>query len=247
MVYLKSKKSDQISGVELYVRELFVKQKSTEWYPILNTVFLEGTEESTEDKVVAKLKSLEEALEKIDARLKTEVKQMCTKFNIQLRKRRDKQDIGDSDDNEDAEENQLQHNSADEISDKEAFEEFYEECKDKDFEALPYYLARKNSETPEEEIGPIKNRKKLARDLWRQKKAGLDKDLQALDHWKDKITKRIKEEELSLLAEKQSQLTQELLAAEKNKKDPVSKSVSPSGVLSSVLEKADLLTRLQAR
>ena len=246
MVYLKSKKSDQISGVELYVRELFVKQKSTEWYPILNTVFLEGTEESTEDKVVAKLKSLEDSLEKIDSRLKSEIKNMCTKFNIQLRKKRDKQDMDDSDDDDD-ETNQQQLNSVDDISDKEAFEEFYEECKDKDFEVLPNYLARQGSGSPDDEKAPLKNRKKLARDLWKWKKEGLGKELQALDIWRDKLTKRIKDEELALQAEHQSQQPQELSVAEKSKKDPVSKSVTPSGVLSSVLGRVDLLTRIQAR
>lgn len=208
-------------------------------------MFLEGTEESTEDKVVAKLKSLEEALEKIDSRLKSEIKHMCNKFNIQLRKKRDKQDMDDSDD--DDEDNQQQQISADEISDKEAFEEFYEECKDKDFEVLPTYLARQGSGSPDEEKAPLKNRKKLARDLWRFKKEGLVKELQALDTWRDKLTKRIKDEELALQAEYQSQQAQELSAAEKSKKDPVSKSVSPSGVLSSVLGRVDLLTRIQAR
>lgn len=247
MVYLKSKKSDQISGVELYVRDLFVKQKSTEWYPILNTMFLEGTEASTEDKVVEKLKTLEEALDKIDIRLKSEIKHMCTKFEIKLSKKGNRQNMSDSDDNDEDEDNPRK-NSDDDISDKSAFEDFYEGCKEKDFEVLPNYVSRKISESPDDESGaptrqPIQSRRKLARDLWRLKKEALSKDLKRLDELKNRLSLRIKQEEDNL-KEQQSQAAS---TAEKNKKDIYSKADSPSGLLSSILDKADVLTRIQAR
>lgn len=257
MVYLKSKKSDQISGVELYVRELFVKQKSTDWYPVQNTMFLEGGEESAEDGVMEQLKLLMRTMEQIDNKLKGQILTLGARFKIVIKEKRHRNPENDyeftEDEETEAQQNDQEHLDPDE---RELFEEFYADFKEKELQLEA--LADMNQETEQgmeiqdKSRQQAKDRRKRAKDLWKEKKLALGKEMEVIDTWKNKIVDELGKLDSQMIDKVPSgqpssaETNTAALSQGADKKDSVSKSGSSGDRLPSIMDKVGKLVNIQA-